>query len=99
MILDQSELVEAYHLWDRAEERIALRVRPPLNILVHTLHEVNEALLRGQYFFTDIKREGIVLYESDKRELAEASHLSPAESKAIAERHDEQWFESAGDFH
>lgn len=25
VILNQSELVEAYHLWDRAEERIALR--------------------------------------------------------------------------
>ncbi len=69
VIVNKRELVKEYKLWHTAEDRIALRVRQPLNILVHTLEEVNDALAKGQYFFTDIKREGIVLYESDKRDL------------------------------
>lgn len=75
VILNRSELVHEYKIWNTAEDRIALQVRPPLNILVHTLDEVNDALAQGQYFFTAIKREGIILYESEKRELAEAGGI------------------------
>jgi len=99
VIVNKRELVEEYKIWHTAEDRIALRVRQPLNILVHTLEEVNDALVKGQYFFTDIKREGIVLYETDKRELAEAGNLTPEEYKTIAKNHFKQWFDSAGDFY
>jgi len=99
VIVNQRELVEEYKIWHTAEDRIALRVRQPLNILVHTLEEVNDALVKGQYFFTDIKREGIVLYESDKRDLAKAGNLTSEEYKAIAEKNYEQWFESAKGFY
>ncbi|ETW97365.1 MAG: hypothetical protein ETSY2_44755 [Candidatus Entotheonella gemina] len=98
VILNRSELVEEYKIWDTAEDRIALRVRSPLNILVHTLDEVNDALVKGQYFFTDIKQQGIMLFESDKRELATSGNLTPAEYKVIAEKHFAQWFESAHEF-
>ncbi len=99
VILNRSELVYEYKIWNTAEDWIALQVRPPLNVLVHTLDEVNSALVQGQYFFTTIKREGIILYESDNRELAEAGDLSPAESKVIAERYYQQWFGSANSFY
>ncbi len=99
VIVNQSQLVEEYKVWDLAEDRIGLRVRQPLNILVHTLADVNDALVQGQYFFTDIKREGIVLYESDKRELAEAGNLTPQEYKAIAEEHFAYWFKSTKSFY
>lgn len=99
VIVNQQDLVEEYKIWDLAEDRIALRVRQPLNILVHTLDDVNEALVKGQYFFTDIKREGIVLYQSDKRELAEPGNLTPQEYKEIAEEHFEVWFESTKAFY
>jgi predicted nucleotidyltransferase/HEPN domain-containing protein len=98
VILNNEDLLQEYKIWHTAEDRIALRVRPPLNILVHTLHEVNSALAEGQYFFTDIKREGIVLYETNNRELAQASDLTAEESKAIAEKNYKQWFESATGF-
>ncbi len=99
VILNRRELITEYRIWNTAEDRIALQVRQPLNILVHTLSEVNDALGKGQYFFTDIKREGIVLYETDKRELAQAGNLSQEEYKLIAEKHYAQWFESAKGFY
>jgi len=99
VIVNQKELVEEYKIWHTAEDRIALRVRQPLNILVHTLEEVNEALVKGQYFFTDIKGEGIALYESNKRELAEAGNLSSQEYKTIAEKHYSQWYGGARTFY
>ena len=98
VIVNKRALVEEYQIWDIAEDRIALEVRQPLNILVHTLDEVNDALTKGHYFFTDIKQQGIVLYEIDKRELATEGNLTPQEYRAIAEKHYAQWFESAGSF-
>jgi len=98
VIVNNQELVEEYKIWDTAEDRIALRVRQPLNILVHTLDEVNDALVKGHYFFTDIKQQGIVLYEMDKRELATEGNLTPQEYKAIAEKHYSHWFSSGGEF-
>ena len=98
VIVNNRVMVEEYKIWHIAEDRISIRVRQPLNLLVHTLEEVNEALREGQYFFTDIKREGIVLFESDARELAEAGNLIPEEYKIIAEKHYVQWFESANSF-
>jgi len=98
VIVNKKELIEEYKIWHIAENRIGLQVRQPLNILVHTLDEVNDALVKGQYFFTDIKREGIVLYEGDKRELAEAGNLTSEEYKAIAEKIYEKWLESTSGF-
>jgi len=98
VILNNDDLIQEHKIWNIAEQRITLQVRPPLNILVHSLHQVNEALSQGQYFFTDIKREGILLYDSGGKKLAQASNLTAAESKAIAEKHFAQWFESAKSF-
>ena len=98
VILDRHELVEEYKIWDNAEARISVRVRPEVNIIVHSLDEVNQALTQGQYFFTDIKRQGIILYESNRRELAQAGNLTNFELKEISEKHYAQWFESACKF-
>ncbi len=98
VILNKAELVEDYKLWNAVDERVALRVRPPINILVHTLKEVNNALMEGQYFFSDIKQQGVLLYEFDKTELVQEGNLSPTQYKAIAEKYYRQWFESAGEF-
>ena len=98
VILDRHELVEEYKIWNNAEARISVRVRPEVNIIVHSLDEVNQALTQGQYFFTDIKRQGIILYESDRRELAQAGNLTNSELKEISEEHFSQWFKSACEF-
>ena len=99
VIVNQFNLLEEFEIWDHAEDRIGLQVRQPLNILVHTLDDVNSALVEGQYFFTDIKKQGIVLYESDKRELAEPGNLTAHEYKEIAEKHYALWHKSSKSFY
>ena len=99
VIVNQRELLEEDKIWSLAEGRIDVKLTQPINLIVHTLQEVNEALSQGQYFFTDIKREGIVLYESDKRELAEAGNLTQEEYKTIAEKHFARWYKSSKGFH
>ncbi len=98
VILNNEELLYEYKIWSIVEQRINQQLKQPLNLLVHTLEQVNEALSRGHYFFTDIRKEGILLLDVDGRELVQAGNLTLEEAMEIAEGHYEQWFESAKEF-
>ena len=67
-------------------------------LIVHSITEVNNALSRRQYFFTDIKKEGVLLYDSKRFKLEKARKLSPEERKQIAQQDFKNWFNSAKDF-
>ena len=59
-----------------------------MSFIVHSRREVNEALHKGQYFFSDIRKDGIVLvYELDDEPLAEPRPLSTKEAYKIAREH------------
>ncbi|GAB2208915.1 hypothetical protein ROS1_57330 [Roseibium sp. ROS1] len=55
-------------------------------------------LLQGQYFFSDIHKEGIVLYELDDEPLAEPQPLTARERYEVAKGHFEERFKSALSF-
>ncbi|KAA3509723.1 HEPN domain-containing protein, partial [Agrobacterium rosae] len=52
--------------------------------------EVNTQLKEGQYFFSDIRKEGIVLYELDDEPLAEPKPLTAEERLRVAREHFEE---------
>jgi HEPN domain-containing protein/predicted nucleotidyltransferase len=71
------------------------QIKTPVNIIYHGISHVNNSISQGHYFFVDIKKEGIVLYDSKKYKLAESKQLTPAQKKNIVKEDFEQWFESA----
>jgi len=46
-------------------------------------------------YFSDIKKEGILIHDSGQFHLAEAKERTPADRKAQAQTWFDQWFESA----
>ena len=54
--------------------------------------------MKGHYFFTDIVKEGVLLYDSKNHELAEPRELMPEEYKDKTAKYFDQWFESAKEF-
>src|SRR3546814_4308207 len=46
-------------------------LRTPVNFIVHSLDEVNGGLSQGRYFFMDVARDGIALYQAEDSDLAE----------------------------
>ncbi|SCW89649.1 hypothetical protein SAMN02927900_06307 [Rhizobium mongolense subsp. loessense] len=44
-------------------------IKTPVTPIIHSRREVGDALHQGQYFFSDIRKEGIVLFEVDIKEL------------------------------
>jgi hypothetical protein len=82
-----------------AEDRI-LRdeaIGRQVNIIVHDLDDVNQALKRGEYFWADIVRDGIVLYELPNHPLAAPVPLTQADALRMAERFFEEWLRRTDD--
>lgn len=96
VVVSHRDLTEIADYWYVAEDKI-LRdpaIARPVNIIVHSLDEVNQALLRGEYFWVDIARDGIALYELPCHPLATPMPLTPADAHHMAKEYFEQW--SAG---
>jgi predicted nucleotidyltransferase/HEPN domain-containing protein len=89
IVVSHKDLTEIADYWYVAEDRI-LRdpaIRRPVNIIVHSIDEVNQALKRGEYFWVDIVRDGIALYELPRHELAPPMPASPRDALEMAEAH------------
>jgi len=90
VIVDHDDLTDAAEYWTQAEDRmvemLTRRFWPqPLNLIVHSLDDFNHQLERGRYFFIDIVKEGIALFEEQGFPLAEPIPLSPEEARAEAQ--------------
>ena len=104
IIVNHHKLTDRVEFWSSAEDRlnrelaITKTLRTPVNFIIHTLHEVNDGLSQGRYFFMDIVREGIALYQSDDGELAQPKPQTPSQALALAREYFEEWLPSANDF-
>ena len=96
VIVSHPDLTDIADYWYVAEDKIlrdALIARP-VNIIVHTLQEVNQALTRGEYFWVDIARDGIVLYDLPGNSLATPKPLTPADGYEMAGQYLSEWLPS-----
>ena len=72
--------------------------RTPISLIAEDIQYVNRRLRKSQYFYIDIVREGILLYDSGKFELAEPSEITALERKKLATEDFEYWFNGAQTF-
>lgn len=70
-----------------------------VQLLVEKIQTVNRNLEEEQYFFTDIKREGKLLYSSGNFVLSEPRTLSATRRREIAETDFQEWFRQAKSFY
>ncbi len=104
VIVDHEDLADTVEFWDSAETRILKelsageRLRTPVNFIVHSLQDVNHQLERGRYFFVDIARDGILLYDTPASDLVTPTELSRATALEEAETYFTDWMDSADGF-
>ncbi len=86
IIVSHPDLTDIADYWYVAEDKILrdMAIGRPVNIIVHTLQEVNLALSRGEYFWVDIARDGIELYTLPGKTLATPQPLTPADAFEMA---------------
>ena len=70
----------------------------PVQFINDDIKLLNKYLEEGRYFYTQIKQEGIVLYNSGKYKLARRRKLNYAEIKEQAQEYFDEKFQSANEF-
>ncbi len=77
-------IAEAYY------EMKGLPKRPfvtPIQFIHESIHFMNRQIAKGLYFHTDIRKEGIILYDSGKFKLSPIGKLKHTEIKALAQEY------------
>ena len=95
------EAAQRHAKWRRIEDK--LRSHPELrtltSLIVIDINALNRELQRGRFFYRDIQKEGIVLYDAQFFTLAKAKELSPELRWEEAKIHFDKWFTSANEFY
>ncbi|MBN1960366.1 MAG: HEPN domain-containing protein [Deltaproteobacteria bacterium] len=66
-----------------------------ISLIRHDIAELNYQIRAGQFFFVDIVRDGIVLYDSRQVILAKPKANTPKEHFELIQRYFKTWFASA----
>jgi predicted nucleotidyltransferase/HEPN domain-containing protein len=69
-----------------------------LNVIFHGIDYLNSEIESGNYFFVDILKEGIMLYDSGRFKLSEPKKLNSADRKYKARLYFKNWFAGANEF-
>jgi len=98
IIVNDKRLTDRVDYWLKLEDRfnrelaITHGLRTPVNFIVHSLHEVNDGLAHGRYFFIDMRRDGIALYQFDDSELHVAKPKTADDALEMGREYFEEWF-------
>ncbi len=100
IILSQNKQADNLNfVYGITEKLNKLKSLTPISPIYEGAGFVNEQLSDGNYFFNDIKSEGILLYTSKRKQLARKRKLSIEEIKKQAQDYFDEWFESANEFY
>lgn len=101
VIVSNDYVTDGAEFWMKTEARLldelaeGTKLRTQVSPIYHSIEDVNAQLRLGRYFFMDIVRDGIVLFEEPDHPLAEPQPLSPEQALKETQDYYDQWFESA----
>lgn len=72
--------------------------QPPVQFITTDIKKLNKELKEGRYFYTQIKEEGVILYDSGNHKLARRRKLNFEEIKQQAQEYFDEKFERANSF-
>lgn len=100
IVVNHRKLTNIADYWWNSEDQI---LRDPaigrmVNLIVHDLQEVNDGLRRGEYFWTDIVRDGIALYEVPSHPFATPQPMTVQDALDTAARFYEKKHRDIGEW-
>lgn len=104
IVVNDKRVTDRVTFWLKLEQRlndelaITKALRTPVNFIVHTLGEVNDGLAHGRYFFMDVAKDGIALYQADAIALHAPKPKTPGQALAMAREYFDDWLPSAQSF-
>jgi uncharacterized protein len=104
VVVNHDELTDVPEFWLKGEERLtkllgdSRELRTPVSPIYHSLDDVNEKLRLGRYFFMDLVRDGILLFEEPGYSFVDPKPLSPEQALLETRDYFDDWFGSAERF-
>jgi len=101
VIVNQKELTDRAGYWEETEQRLfdayhaEKTIRTPVNFIVHSLQQVNDGLSHGRLIFMEIAKDGVALYQSDDRPLADPKPKTPRQAYLAAKEYFDDKFRAA----
>ncbi|HEV7233814.1 MAG TPA: HEPN domain-containing protein [Sphingorhabdus sp.] len=105
IIVNDKRLTDKVDYWLKLDTRLMRELaidktlKTPVNFIVHTLQEMNDGLAHGRYFFMDVAKDGIALYEADDRPLHTPKPKTPEQALAMAKEYQSEWLPQANAFY
>lgn len=100
VIVDHEDLTDGEFWFDATNRTMPGEgeIRTPVSIIVHSLDDVNEQLDRGRYFFADILRDGVLLYDTPGTKLHKPATIRAKAALLEAEGFFSKWMHSSKEF-
>jgi predicted nucleotidyltransferase/HEPN domain-containing protein len=101
VVVNTQEFTDLQEYWSEADDRftreytLTHEIKTPVSFIVHSLAEVNDQLARGRPFFSDIVKDGVMLYEAEGHPLAKAKALTQEQIRAEAQGYYVHWISEA----
>jgi len=105
IIVNQKELADRTSYWEETEQRLIdaylfeKTLRTPVNFIVHSLQDVNDALTHGRLIFFEILKDGALLYERNDRPLKTPKPKTPEQIYLMAKGYFEEYIPNAQEFY
>src|SRR5690242_10279007 len=86
VVVSHEDLTDVPEFWLKTEDRLleelseGKQLRTPVSLIYHSLDDVNEKLRIGRFFFIDIVREGILLFNEPGHSFVKPQPLSAREA-------------------
>lgn len=104
VVVSHEDLTDVPEFWEKTEAKLleelsaGSTLRAPVSLIYHSLADVNDRLELGRYFFIDIVREGVALYEAPGHPFAEPQALSAQQALDETRDYYERWLASSQSF-
>jgi len=104
IVVNHKRVADNADFWEALREHFADllekgRMKVPVGIIVHTRQHLNNALVQGRYFFVDVARDGIALYQDDDKPLPTPRPKTAASELEMAREYFDERYSSAGEFY
>lgn len=104
VVVSGEDFTDGAEFWMKTEGKLldaladGSRLRTQVSPIYHSIDDVNAQLKLGRYFFMDIVRDGILLFEEPDHPLAEPQPLTANQALQETQDYFDEWFASAETF-
>ncbi|WP_313263940.1 HEPN domain-containing protein [Sphingobacterium sp.] len=97
VVLPDGDKEKEHDIASKIENR-TLKYKNDVSPIVHSFNYVNKGLEMGQYFFRDILKEGILLFDNEKYIFSKLKSLSKQQEKEFAIQNFDTWIKTGSSF-